>query len=87
MRNKARLFVRCTVYRDANGTESTLTKINAEVDPVFTPPASPHGSDEEDDGVNLEDEGTKAQRTAGTTPAASPFPARPPRLARGNSVG
>ena len=68
----------CTVYRDANGTESTLTKINAEVDPVFTPPASPHGSDEEDDGVNLEDEDTKAQRSAGTTPTASPFPARPP---------
>ena len=42
------------MYRDANGTESTLTKVNAEVDPVFTPPASPHGSDEEDDGVNLE---------------------------------
>jgi len=34
--------------------------MNGEKEPVFTPPSSPHGSDEEDDGVNLEGENSKA---------------------------
>jgi hypothetical protein len=63
------------VYTDENGVASTLHKMNAEKDPVFTPPSSPHGSDEEDDGVNLEDESSKA---APAVAAHSPFPEKPP---------
>ena len=51
-------------------------KMNGEKDPVFTPPSSPHGSDEEDDGVNLGDDGKAAPRVA----ANSPFPERPPSV-------
>ena len=61
------------VYTNENGQKSTLHKMNGE-DPVFTPPTSPHGSDEEDDGVNLEDENSK---TAPRVAALSPFPERP----------
>jgi len=67
-----------TVHVDASGHESTLRRLTADVSPVFTPPTSPHGSDEEDedDGVRLGDD-TKTNTPGVATTPASPFPARP----------